>query len=160
MFAYCLACSASDAKAALHDSVVGGVIVFLYTAVILALRTLAQRLQEPFGNFEEDLSVLHYIRFTITMSRKILLALHVDRVSPDDEAVLVGVREATFTSDPFNRFRTFASFRTPKMEYSEVLADDKECKRDQHSRFRGASVGGSSPRISALDDLLQGGQAV
>ena len=75
------------------DSIIGLVVVTLNSMFILVLRTLAQHLQNPFGVEAEDLCVLHYIRNTILMSRKILCALNVDKVCPALEKQLIDTRE-------------------------------------------------------------------
>ena len=54
--------------------VVHGLIVFLQAVYVIGLRLMADRLAEPYGSDLEDLSVMYYVNFTWTMSRRILEA--------------------------------------------------------------------------------------
>lgn len=100
LFSYGFACSYNvnigNTLLSMHDTIIGALIVLLNSLVILALRTLAQHLQEPYGEDVEDLAVLHYIRFTIHMSMRILCASSVNDASEEDEAILAKVREKAF----------------------------------------------------------------
>jgi predicted membrane chloride channel (bestrophin family) len=54
------------------DSIIEYVYVLFFSVLLLGLRWLAFRLQDPFGNYDEDLSIIHYVRFTTTASCRLL----------------------------------------------------------------------------------------
>ena len=60
--------------------------VFLNTCFFTGLHGIAANLQDPFAHAYEDLSVLHFVRFTCQASAKILLR----KVTPDLSNVSVG----------------------------------------------------------------------
>lgn len=67
---------------------VNGLIVFLQAVYVIGLRLMADRLAEPYGSDLEDLSVLYYINYAWTMSRRILEAeLPGEPVLEEEEAL-------------------------------------------------------------------------
>ena len=56
------------------SDLVNGLIVMLQAIFVIGLRLLGQKLSDPYGSDEEDLSVMHYLNFTWTQSNRILAA--------------------------------------------------------------------------------------
>lgn len=69
--------------------VVNGLIVFLQAVYVIGLRLMADRLAEPYGSDLEDLSVIYYINFAWTMSRRILEAEMPGEPSLEEEEGLI-----------------------------------------------------------------------
>lgn len=105
---------APDTPANATNSVFGFIFVMFYCMAVLGLRGIAQRLQDPFGDDVEDLSVLHYVRFNIEMSRRLLLAASVHPISAEGETSLhakleENIEDAAF---PKRRLSSMASARS------------------------------------------------
>jgi len=77
----------------LGDSMIEFLFLFWYTAVILSLRTLAQKLQDPFGHNLEDFPVIRFITKTIAASSKLLCALPLHQSSENEEAGMFSERK-------------------------------------------------------------------
>eukprot|EP00959_Pyramimonas_sp_CCMP1952_P456792 9473760-Pyramimonas_sp.AAC.1 len=73
LFTYASAVS-MPADANFGNEFVHGFLVFAACCFVIGVRALAQKLADPFGHEEEDLSVMHYINFTWKMSRRVLLS--------------------------------------------------------------------------------------
>jgi len=77
----------------LSDSIIEFLYLFWYTVVILSLRTLAQRLQDPFGHCLEDFPIIRFITKTIAASSKIMCAPPFHRSCEKEEAGMFSARE-------------------------------------------------------------------
>ena len=87
----------------IRDSLVEGCSVFLFTSAALCLRTIGTRLQDPFGNNLEDLSVVHYCKFMLKASSKMLSASKFQCTTADEERKLFLARPSfgvEFEYDP------------------------------------------------------------
>jgi len=78
----------------LDDSIIEFLYVMFFTATCLSLRTLGQKLQDPFGHNLEDLPVLGMITATILGSGKILCAPNVQLTTLEEEATMFAQRES------------------------------------------------------------------
>jgi len=78
----------------LSDSMIQSLYLFWYILAMLSLRTLAQRLQDPFGHNLEDLSVLQFVRMGIIGSSKLMCAPAFQHTSEHAEASLFDARDA------------------------------------------------------------------
>jgi hypothetical protein len=67
---------------------VAGLIVALEVAYVTGLRVIAKEMADPYGDDVNDLSVMHYINFTWTMSRRMLEAELPEPVDPEMEEQL------------------------------------------------------------------------
>ena len=55
-----------------YPEVIGCMIVLTNSLFMIGLITIGKKLQEPYGHDVEDLSVIHYLTFTLKMSRRIV----------------------------------------------------------------------------------------
>jgi Bestrophin, RFP-TM, chloride channel len=92
------------------DSVYGLIVVLFYSALVIGLRDLSQRLQDPWGRDFEDLSVLHFVQFSIEQSRRILMAVHAGQVSKDEELEMSILREASIVDTAFRKKQIMLSY--------------------------------------------------
>jgi len=89
----------------LTDSIIQFLYLFWYAATILSLRTLGQRLQDPFGHNLEDLSVLRFIDAAVMASGKILCAPVGHKSSEQEESQLFFSRPALGIHFSFQHWR-------------------------------------------------------
>jgi len=80
-----------------YPEVCGFVIVLACIVFIIGFRTVADKMQNPYGSDFEDLSVMHYLVFTLRMSRRILEAQIPDAPSPEAELEMNDTRN---TNEP------------------------------------------------------------
>jgi hypothetical protein len=78
------------------DSVIEYAYVLFFSVLLLGLRWLAFRLQDPFGNYDEDLSIIHYVRFTVTASCRLLSESPIYETSAAEEEDLCLERGVDF----------------------------------------------------------------
>jgi predicted membrane chloride channel (bestrophin family) len=72
LMAYTLAYNVSVEAYSHGVEVIGVMCLFLACLFVLGLRDVGFILQDPFGEDPQDLSVMHYVTYTIQMSRRIL----------------------------------------------------------------------------------------
>ena len=84
LFAFALGLSFKTDVIHFEHELVGILCVVINTLFIVGVRRIAQHMHDPFGNYLEDLNVLHYLNFTIQASAKLLFTR---TVGPVDEAL-------------------------------------------------------------------------
>ena len=66
-----------------------GVLIVLANIIfIIGYRTISDKMQNPFGSDFEDLSVKHYLEYTMKRSRRILEVQMPNALSPEEELEL------------------------------------------------------------------------
>jgi hypothetical protein len=94
LMAYTLAYNVSVADRSHGVEVIGVLCLFLACLFVLGLRDLGFILQDPFGEDLQDLSVMHYVTYTIQMSRRILEGETRPPPSEEEELALESRRPA------------------------------------------------------------------
>jgi hypothetical protein len=92
--AYTLAYNVSVEEQSHGVEVLGVACLFLTCLFVLGLRDLGFILQDPFGEDLQDLSVMHYVTYTVQMSRRILEGEARPACSEEEEAALDRQRPA------------------------------------------------------------------
>jgi predicted membrane chloride channel (bestrophin family) len=67
---------------------IAGLIVVLQSVFVIGLRTLGQKMSDPYGDDLIDLSVIHYVTFTWTMSNRVLESQFPESINWSDEQEL------------------------------------------------------------------------
>jgi len=123
LYAYTLAYSYKNTNSAglplpavvvLSDSIIESLFLFWYTAAMLSLRTLGQKLSDPLGHNLEDLPVPRYVQTTIVASAKILCAPSLKGTNEHEEAEAFSARDLG-CAFPFTNYpRTSSRLETKK----------------------------------------------
>jgi len=135
LYSYTLASSYSrfnSAGESLHfltvfgDSLIQSFFLFLYTLIILCLRTLGQNLAEPLGHNLEDLPVYYFVDATILGTMNVMHSSPLKRTFEEDESVLFSLREPLGKPFPFSRKQTKENRKTPNNTNSNNRSKSKE----------------------------------
>jgi len=177
LYAYTLAYSYKNTNSAgkplpavlvLSDSIIESLYLFWYTAAMLSLRTLGQKLSDPLGHNLEDLPVPRYVQTTIVASAKILCAPSVKRTTEGEEADWFTARGLgapfPFTNYPRESSRRMMATRASDISEpirltvvdceEDFLIPKDDCRR--RSRTRTNSSTGAAGLNSQIKLLLKG----
>eukprot|EP00274_Cyanoptyche_gloeocystis_P005189 CAMPEP_0196657320 /NCGR_PEP_ID=MMETSP1086-20130531/22575_1 /TAXON_ID=77921 /ORGANISM="Cyanoptyche gloeocystis , Strain SAG4.97" /LENGTH=422 /DNA_ID=CAMNT_0041990389 /DNA_START=181 /DNA_END=1449 /DNA_ORIENTATION=+ len=110
-------------KRKLGDSVVEYCCVLFFSWMMLGLRWLAYRLEDPLGNDMEDLAILHYVKFMVLASAKVLGAAPVLKSTDLQERELCALRGMPFVYDGPSLVPVDSASCAPRMDVKVEVID-------------------------------------